>query len=283
MSTILACTDGSIYAPSVYDHTAWAAQRLGAAVHVLHMLDHVAQPAPADVSGSIGFDASAELMAELITLAETQGRVAQAKGRALLAEAQRHLVAAGVAKVSSEQQHGALPDAIARLESGSELVVIGKRGEHADFAKLHLGSNLERVIRSSHHPVLVASRAFQPIERFLIAYDGGPSTKKAVDYVATQALLKGLFCHVLTVGADKPELRADLDSVRDRLTAAGYGVSTELLPGSRDTVIADTVKRHRINLMVMGAYGHSRIRQFIVGSTTTTTIRTVHIPVLMFR
>lgn len=283
MSTILACTDGSIYAPSVYDHTAWAAQRLGAAVHVLHMLDHVTRPVPADISGSIGFDASAELMAELVSLAETQGRVAQAKGRALLAEAQRHLEAAGVAKVSSEQQHGALPDAIARLESGSELVVIGKRGEHADFAKLHLGSNLERVIRSSHHPVLVTSRAFQSIERFLIAYDGGPSAKKAVDYVATHALLKGLICHVLTVGADKPELRADLDSVRVRLTAAGYDVSTELLPGSRDTVIAEAVKRHRINLMVMGAYGHSRIRQFIVGSTTTTTIRTVHIPVLMFR
>ena len=283
MSTILACTDGSIYAPSVYDHTAWAAQRLGAAVHVLHMLDHVTRPVPADISGSIGFDASAELMAELVSLAETQGRVAQAKGRALLAEAQRHLEAAGVVKVSSEQQHGALPDAIARLESGSELVVIGKRGEHADFAKLHLGSNLERVIRSSHHPVLVTSRAFQPIERFLIAYDGGPSAKKAVEFVATHALLKGLACQVLTVGADKPELRADLNSVSVRLTAAGYDVSTELLPGSRDAVIAEAVKRHRINLMVMGAYGHSRIRQFIVGSTTTTTIRTVHIPVLMFR
>lgn len=283
MSTILACTDGSIYSPSVYDHTAWAAQRLGAAVHVLHMLDHVSQPAPTDVSGSIGFDASAELMAELVTLAETQGRVAQAKGRALLAEAQRHLQEAGVAHVSSEQQHGALPDAIARLESGSELVVIGKRGEHADFAKLHLGSNLERVIRSCHHPVLVTSRAFQPIERFLIAYDGGPSARKAVDYVVTKSLLKGLACHMLTVGADKPELRAELDSVSARLTAAGFQVSAELLPGSRDTVIAEAVKRHRINLMVMGAYGHSRIRQFIVGSTTTTTIRTVHIPVLMFR
>jgi len=33
----------------------------------------------------------------------------------------------------------------------------------------------------------------------------------------------------------------------------------------------------------MGAYGHSPIRQFILGSTTTTMVRTCQIPVLMFR
>lgn len=282
-STIIACTDGSAYAPSVYDHAAWAAGRLQAAIKVLHLLEHPVQPVPTDVSGAIGFDASAELMAELVTLAEAQGRVAQAKGRALLAEAQRQLAAAGITAVTTRQEHGSLPDAIARLESGAELVVIGKRGEHADFAKLHLGSNLERVIRSCHHPVLVTSRAFQPIERFLIAYDGGPSARKAVAYVAERPLLRGLACHLLTVGEDKPGLRADLEAVHRRLEAAGYTVAAELLPGSRDTVIADAVKRLNIGLMVMGAYGHSRIRQFIVGSTTTTTIRTVHAPVLMFR
>lgn len=33
----------------------------------------------------------------------------------------------------------------------------------------------------------------------------------------------------------------------------------------------------------MGAYGHSRIREFILGSTTTTMVRTCLVPVLMFR
>jgi nucleotide-binding universal stress UspA family protein len=34
---------------------------------------------------------------------------------------------------------------------------------------------------------------------------------------------------------------------------------------------------------VMGAYGHSRIRQFIVGSTTTTLLRSSDVPVLILR
>jgi nucleotide-binding universal stress UspA family protein len=33
----------------------------------------------------------------------------------------------------------------------------------------------------------------------------------------------------------------------------------------------------------MGAYGHSRIRSLIVGSTTATMVRRCRIPVLMFR
>ncbi|MFN3316727.1 MAG: DHHW family protein, partial [Raineya sp.] len=43
----------------------------------------------------------------------------------------------------------------------------------ADFAKGHLGSNLERIVRASHKPVFVASRAFKPISKVLVAYDGG--------------------------------------------------------------------------------------------------------------
>jgi len=38
-----------------------------------------------------------------------------------------------------------------------------------------------------------------------------------------------------------------------------------------------------IDLLLMGAYGHSRIRNLIIGSTTTSMIRSCKIPVLLFR
>jgi nucleotide-binding universal stress UspA family protein len=283
MPTVLSCTDGSTYAASVYDHTAWAARRLAAEVHVLHMLEHPEAPVPTDVSGAIGIDAQSELMAELVTLAENQGRLMQARARALLDQAKRHLAEAGVAQIVIEQQHGALVDSIERFEATADLVVIGKRGEHADFAKLHLGSNLERVIRSCRHPVLVASRAFRPIQRFLIAYDGSPSVLKAVDFVLHNPLLQGLHCHLLRAGTIDDKARYYLEETAGRLRAAGYAVTSEATDGRVEDSIAAAVKEHDINLLVMGAYGHSRIRQFIIGSTTTALIRTVSIPVLMFR
>jgi len=284
MPTILSCTDGSIYAPSVYDHSAWAARRMSAAVRVLHMLDpHRDTASTHDYSGAIGLDAQKKLTGELVAVEEARGRVAQTRGRAILAAAEQHFQAAGIAHVTTQLRHGSLADSIEELDVGADLVVIGKRGESADFAKLHLGANLERVIRGCRHPVLVTARAFQPISRMLIAYDGGPSSKKAIDYAAAQPLLKGLHCHLLTVGAPNAALDAGLFDARDRLAAAGFIVQADHLRGHAEQVIAETVKREQINLLMMGAYGHSRIRQFIVGSTTTTMVRTCLVPVLMFR
>lgn len=283
MPTILTCSDGSLYARSVYDHSAWAAARLGAEVHVLHMLEHPEKPGRADVSGAIGIDASAELMNELVSLAEAQGRVAIAKAQAILAGAQSHLATAGVSKIVLEKRHGALVDSIGEFDAVADLVVIGKRGEHADFAKLHLGSNLERVIRTCRHPVLIASRAFQPIDSFLLAYDGSPSVLKAVEFLLGNPLLKGLRCHLVRAGKVDDTARYYLEETAGKLREAGYAVTTQATPGSADEVIGAAVKEQNAKLLVMGAYGHSRIREFIVGSTTTALIRTVSTPVLVFR
>lgn len=40
---------------------------------------------------------------------------------------------------------------------------------------------------------------------------------------------------------------------------------------------------HSVDLLVMEYYGHSRIRQLIIGSTTTTLLRTSPVPVLVLR
>ena len=284
MSHLLSCTDGSLYAPSVYDHSAWAAARMGAGVKVLHVLDpHRELAHGGDLTGTIGFDASAELTAELVKLEETQARVARLKGKAILEDAEKKLHAAGIANVETLQRHGTLVETLQELEPAAALVVIGKRGEHCDFAKGHLGSEVERVIRTSVRPVLVASRAFKPVESFLIAYDGGPSVLKAVDFVVSNPLLKGLRCHILRAGKVDDTARYYLEETAQKLRAAGFEVIAQATSGPAAELIAAHVKEQSIDLLVMGAYGHSPIRQFILGSTTTTMVRTCQVPVLMFR
>jgi nucleotide-binding universal stress UspA family protein len=55
------------------------------------------------------------------------------------------------------------------------------------------------------------------------------------------------------------------------------------LPGSPEDVIQELVARTSARLLVMGAYGHSPLRNFIVGSTTTALMRSCPVPVLLFR
>ena len=282
---ILACTDGSLYSTSVYDHAAWASRQMSdASIHVLHMLNpHHEEPAKANYSGSMGVGARSALLNELVELEAARAKIAQKRGQAILEDASLHLKGLGVEKVVADQWHGKLSDEIANYERNADLVVIGKRGNNADFEKGHLGSNLERVVRSCQHPVLVASRSFEPMKNFVLAFDGGTSAKKAVDYVACEPLLRGMHCCLLYVGSGNAKIEAALAEAEATLTKAGYEISIEQRSGEPDKVIGDIVAQDHINLLVMGAYGHSAIRQMILGSTTTAMIRTVKIPVLLFR
>ncbi|YCM45828.1 universal stress protein [Verrucomicrobiaceae bacterium 227] len=286
MTSILTCTDGSLYAPSVYHHAAWAASRHGATIHVLHIIERHENPSGHDLSGSIGFDANAELLAELATLDESQARIARLRGQAILDDAKTQIgdATTGVPlEIKTTQRHGSLVENVVAFEEGAALVVLGKRGGHADLSKGHLGSNLERVVRSARIPVLVAAREFKKPERFLLAFDGGASTLKAVQHVATSPLLRGLDCHLVSVGKPDRGLAKALEQAATSLREAGFQVTADLLPGDPDEVIAAQVKQRQAGLLVMGAYGHSRVREFILGSTTTTLIRTCHVPVLLFR
>tara|TARA_B100001013_G_C24576243_1_gene428704 strand:- start:636 stop:1049 length:414 start_codon:yes stop_codon:yes gene_type:complete len=51
----------------------------------------------------------------------------------------------------------------------SDLIVMGKLGEHADWHSALLGHNVETITRSSHHPVLVCSEKFRQPTGALIA------------------------------------------------------------------------------------------------------------------
>lgn len=283
MKPILACSDGSQYAPSIYDHAAWVAQRAGSSVRVLHVLEREEATRGRDLTGSLGFDAGADLMEELVQLDEAHARVARLRGNAVLEDAKKQLEERGVTSVEALQRHGALVDTVEEFEEDAEVVVLGKRGEHADFAKGHLGSNLERVVRTAEIPVMVASRAFKPIESFLIAFDGGASALKAVHYAASNPLLKGLKCHLISVGKPGSEVARELENAATGLKGAGFEVEAELLQGHAEDVITREVEARGADLLVMGAYGHSRIRRLVIGSTTTSLVRDCHIPVLLFR
>jgi nucleotide-binding universal stress UspA family protein len=281
---VLAAIDPSAYAPSVADHAAWAASRLEAPLDLIHVIDRKHGAAGGtDLSGSLALGDQDALLQELATLDERRGRLAQEQGRLLLERERSRIAADAGVQVQVKQRHGTLVEALLDLEPEARLFVIGKRGEHADFASGHLGSNLERVMRAVHRPVLIASRAFKPVQRFLIAFDGSATTRKCVEMVCASPLLKGLACDVLMAGEASAERRTHMQWAIDRLGTAGFAPQPHHVEGAAETAIAASVGNLGIDLLVMGAYGHSRIRTLIVGSTTTQVLRSCPIPVLLLR
>ncbi|MGB1027859.1 MAG: universal stress protein, partial [Rhodospirillaceae bacterium] len=270
MATVSAFIDASVYTRSVCDHAAWAAQRLKGSLDLIHVLTRNSDSGlHSDFSGSMEAEGREHLLQELAELDEERAKLAMKRGRLILQDAKGLVSEAGGPAANTRLRHGDLVEAIADFEADAELLVIGKRGEAADFATLHLGSNLERVVRASHKPVLVAARAFKPISKALIAFDGGTSALKAVDMVSRSPLFEGVSIRLLMVAPESSRAQKKLESAADSLRGGGLTVETVLFQGHADQVITRQVEAEDIELLVMGAYGHSRIRSLIIGSTTS--------------
>ncbi len=281
--TVLACIDRSHYAASVCDHAAWAAKTLGVPVEVLHVIERHPDPARyADRSGRLGVDTGEHLLRELVALDEQRHRVARESGRMLLDDATRRVGEAGVAEVYQRLETGDLADQLRDHERDARLIVMGKGGEAADRDVKHLGRNLERVIRASHKPVMIASETFRPINRFLLAWDGGKSSGEAINYLVESPLVKDIEGLVLMAGRGADGDRNRLGDAVRHLESSGLRVTGETRDGEPEAVITDTIEREGIDLLVMGAYGHSRIRQLMIGSTTTELMHRTDVSMLVF-
>lgn len=280
---VLACIDGSSFSPAVCDAAAWAALRMDAPLKFLHVLHKEQGTPPVDLSGNIGLGARESLLEELATLDEKRGKLAQERGRQLLGDAKLRARTAGVTEPEGLQRHGGLVETLTEREEEIRLLVLGKRGEAADVAAEHLGSHLERVIRALHRPILVTTSEFRPPQKVMLAFDGSPTARKGLEMVAASPLFRGLPCHLVMVGADTAEARADLARAKQILEMARFEVPAMILPGEAESVLGHYRKEHGIDLMIMGAYGHSRIRHLLIGSTTTAMLRKSTIPLLLLR
>ncbi len=280
---IIALVDGSIYSESVCHHAAWIAKRTDAPVELIHVLGRRGGPEKQDLSGSIRLGARSTLMEELAELDAQRAKLVSHRGRAVLEDARAIVDQDGVTEITTRLRHGDIVEAISEIEAEARVILVGKRGEAADFAKGHLGSNLERIVRTAHRPVFVASRAFQPIGSVLVAYDGGTSSMKAVDHIARSPLFAGLAVTVVTVGSETPEIRKGLEDAKALLKAAGMDAQTRVLSGQPETELGKLVEDESFGLVVMGAYGHSRIRSLVIGSTTTEMVRSCKVPVVLMR
>ncbi len=287
MNSILLCTDGSSFAEKSYDYGSWLAKRLSAEISVLFVTDVRSQRvvSTGNLSGSIGLGASRELLKKLVDLEHDKAKINHKRAKLILTKAKQILSDAGVQDVKLLHKTGFLVDCFHEFEEDADLIVLGKRGEAAEFASGHLGANLERIVRSSKKPCFVTSREYQEIERVLIAYDGSETGKKMLQFLIKSPIFKGLDFHVITI-AQNPDSSLGItriEEARNQLQEVGLNPVCSLQTGEPETVISKYIQDYNIQLLVMGAYGHNRIRHLVIGSTTAQMLRASNIPVLLYR
>jgi nucleotide-binding universal stress UspA family protein len=117
----------------------------------------------------------------------------------------------------------------------------------------------------------------------MIAFDGGIVTRRGVKMVAGSPLFRGLPIYLLMSGKERQDARKQLDWARTTLEAAGFDITASLIPGDAEIIIARHVKDQSIDMLIMGAFGHSPLRSLLFGSKTADLLRSSRIPTLLLR
>lgn len=282
MEQITACVDGPHYSKQVADLSIWAAKRLSVPLTLLHVLDKSSHPAEPELSGNLGVGSREQLLQELVELDEQRAKLAMKHGKALLSELEDDAKAKGLDDVRKLQRHGHLVETLLELEPQTRVLVLGKSGElHQNDTKA-IGSQLESVIRSIKAHTLVANGEFSAPESYLLAFDGSDISEKLVEKALNTPLLAEMTCHLVMV-EDSQEKLAAFKRAAERLKTAGVDVVEVQLTGEVHRAILDYQAANQVGLIVMGAYGHSKLRQFFLGSNTTKLLVESTVPMLLIR
>ncbi len=186
--------------------------------------------------------------------------------------------------ISECVDRGAIDRAISPYALCSDLCVLPKFvvSENSAIEKVFNG-----ILFSTGRPLLLlGTEAFDldAIKSMIVAWDGGAEAASAA-HLALPLLQKAKDVHVVMVDPKPLEngghsgddiavylARHDLKVTVDRIPDDGMSVGQALLQHTVNT---------NANLLVMGAYGHSRIREWLLGGATQEILDTAELPILM--
>jgi nucleotide-binding universal stress UspA family protein len=133
-----------------------------------------------------------------------------------------------------------------------------------------LAQSFQQMVGDEQRPVLIARAGLKADGCVMVAWDGGKEASRAAR-LAMPLLEKA--ARVVIVQAPKPAAR-HADPARLQSYCAQRGVLAEprLLQGGGDTgrALLDAAVAEGANILVAGAFGHTRLQEFIFGGTTRT-------------
>ena len=279
IQNILIPTDGSHYGKTVIAYGIHIAGKLGAQLTGLHVVDVrlIRGPVLTDISGSVALPSYQEFLPAIENSLDV-------KADTILREFRDQCEAAGL-HPETKKVRGVIDEAI--IEEGRKCcdwILLAQRGEHFHIGGgAILGSTAQSVVRRSGKPVLVTPEHFREIESIAVAYDGSAPADKALKLAAELSEHASWPLSVVIVTADPSAGETISRKAEDFLESDRIDSATLILPGKEDKELLKFIREGAVELLVMGAYGHNRLRELMVGSTTSAIIRKSTIPVLLTR
>lgn len=273
---LLLPSDGSDYSRTAGDYAIYIARLIKARITALHVMDIkiIQGPLFSDIAFYSGLPVYYEFLPKI---EEALGKRADT----ILEDIRKKSAEAGVA-IELNKTAGIIEDTIIGQSESHDLVVLARRGEHFHFnAGGLLGSTAESVVRRSKKPVLITPVDFKEIESIGLAFDGSMPATNALKLAAWLSAEAHWPITTLIISDDSAVGAELTKKVETYLDDKEVDNEVLLLRGREDKEILRFIREGAVEMMIMGAYGKGRLKEFFLGSTTSNVIRSSDIPVLL--
>ena len=273
---ILFGIDGSPFGDAARDYAIDLALRLDAQLEAIHVIDSRMMDFPliTPQGGVIAWNAA---------MVNGLQEALRARGESLLRETAERGRAAGLSIVTS-LEFGHPAQVFADIQTRTELVVLGRQGEHAPSAPDLTGSTMERFIRRASRPCLVTPAAFHPVSRILVGVDGSPTGAKALHEAVELANALRIPLVILAVAerdSDLPLAQKQILEAHSLARAHDCAAASLTAVGAPATVLLDHAAQTDSNLIVLGSHGHGWIYERLIGSVAAHVASRAPVPVLL--
>ena len=195
-----------------------------------------------------------------------------------LADFSRRASAAGVS-CRTMQLEGDPAEVLVTDSQRVDLLIVGKRCAPDEDFELTSGT-ARAVLHQAARPVLCVPQDPAAGGAVLIAYDGSLQSAKTLQLFVASGLAAEREIHLLTVADDAA---AVAQRGIEFLHAHKLNVDAHIESGNHPAgLILDTASRLEAGLIVMGAYGRPRLREFMFGSVTKAILRQSRIPLFLY-
>lgn len=179
--------------------------------------------------------------------------------------------------------NGDVTEAIMGEVGETDLVIIGREGPGTTLAYGMSGPITESFLRHAPVPVIMAGPEFHGFGRILVAFDGMPSSTKALNNAVQ--LVGGwrgdlIIPRILCVG-DKDETQEMAARASEIVTSHRVEMAILEETGKPEEVITRMVDEKSIDLLAMGVYGREGLRQKLFGSVTEHVLSNVNCSILV--
>lgn len=182
-------------------------------------------------------------------------------------------------------REGILSEEIIDLSSENDLIIMGRYGLSSEHSGSLLGSAVEEVARLAEKPLIISTEGVNGIKNVAIAFDNSQFANKTLRLAFWMKKIwkSDLRFQVFSIVNTQEEIKPMEEIIKGLIAEHPEFSARVLLSDSPEDMIKNHLEENPIDLLMMGAYGHSRIRELILGSTTSSVIRKAKVPVLLNR